>query len=291
MSKKNLTKLFAFIAVFSWASSFVSTKILLTNNYVTANDLGIIRYFFASILVLIIALVMKLKKPKLKDVPSFFLAGFLGFSAYMFFLNTALLHINPSTSSVINALCPGMTAAIAFFIFKEKISFVGLISLLISFVGILILCLWKSSFSANIGVLYMLGAAILLSCFNITQRLFVKKYTAFEVTAYSMLFGTILLIASSPKTLCIIPDLTLVAIMHFLFMAIFPSIIGYYAWAKAISYCEHTSEVTNFMFLTPVLATIMSLIVMHDLPSLATFVGGFFIMLGMIIFQRDRNKN
>lgn len=66
VSKKNLTKLFAFIAVFSWASSFVSTKILLTNNYVTANDLGIIRYFFASILVLIIALVMKLKKPKSK---------------------------------------------------------------------------------------------------------------------------------------------------------------------------------------------------------------------------------
>src|SRR3712207_8895903 len=88
----------------------------------------------------------------------------------MFFFNTASTMISPSTASVINAICPGLTAVFAYFLFSEKISWKGILGLLISFVGILFLSLWNGSFSLNIGILYMFVAAICLSMYNIRSE-------------------------------------------------------------------------------------------------------------------------
>lgn len=37
------TKLYAFLAVFFWASAFVSTKVILQNGYLSPMDLGTLR--------------------------------------------------------------------------------------------------------------------------------------------------------------------------------------------------------------------------------------------------------
>lgn len=290
MNRHFATKLYAFLAIFFWAASFSSTKFLLSHEKLSPMDLAVLRYFFAGTTLLLILVFSKQRWPKLKDFGKFSLAAILGFTAYMFFFNTAIQQINSSTASVINASSPGITALFAFFCFQERISWKGVLGLLLSFVGILILSLWQGKLSINIGVLYMIAAALCLSAYNISQRMFVKEYKAFEVLSYSMILGSIYLILLHSKSFQILPKLSLVAYAHLIFLAIFPSIVSYYCWTKALSCAEKTAEVTNFMFLTPILASLMSFLWIGEFPSGVTYIGGACILLGMLLFQKEKNS-
>ena len=276
----------AFIAIFFWATAFVLTKVVLKEVDVTT--LGVLRYFFASIIVIFILIKQKISLPKLKDIPAFVFAGFSGYAGYIVFFNMATLLSSPSTLSVINALAPAITAIIAYFMFNEKIKVIGWISMGISFCGILILTLWNGTLTVNKGVIYMLIGCVLLSLYNISQRYLTKKYSSFDVSMYSMLIGGILLVVYSPSSVRNIFSISFNSLILIIYMSVFPSIISYFFWTKAFEIAKHTTEVTSFMFVTPVLATLMGIIILGDIPKLSTLIGGVVIILGMIIFNKTK---
>ena len=276
----------AFIASFFWATAFVLTKVVLKEVDVTT--LGVLRYFFASIIVIFILIKQKISLPKLKDILAFVFAGFSGYAGYIVFFNMATLLSSPSTLSVINALAPAITAIVAYFIFNEKIKIIGWISMGISFCGILILTLWNGTLTVNKGVIYMLIGCVLLSLYNISQRYLTKKYSSFDVSMYSMLIGGILLVVYSPSSVRNIFSISFNSLILIIYMSVFPSIISYFFWTKAFEIAKHTTEVTSFMFVTPVLATLMGIIILGDIPKLSTLIGGVVIILGMIIFNKTK---
>ena len=276
----------AFIAIFFWATAFVLTKVVLKEVDVTT--LGVLRYFFASIIVIFILIKQKISLPKLKDIPAFVFAGFSGYAGYIVFFNMATLLSSPSTLSVINALAPAITAIVAYFIFNEKIKIIGWISMGISFCGILILTLWNGTLTVNKGVIYMLIGCVLLSLYNISQRYLTKKYSSFDVSMYSMLIGGVLLVIYSPSSVGSIFSISFNSLILIIYMSVFPSIISYFFWTKAFEIAKHTTEVTSFMFVTPVLATLMGIIILGDIPKLSTLIGGVVIILGMIIFNKTK---
>ncbi|BEO93575.1 hypothetical protein H848_01420 [Fusobacterium nucleatum CC53] len=276
----------AFIAIFFWATAFVLTKVVLKEVDVTT--LGVLRYFFASIIVIFILIKQKISLPKLKDILAFVFAGFSGYAGYIVFFNMATLLSSPSTLSVINALAPAITAIVAYFIFNEKIKIIGWISMGISFCGILILTLWNGTLTVNKGVIYMLIGCVLLSLYNISQRYLTKKYSSFDVSMYSMLIGGILLVVYSPSSVRNIFSISFNSLILIIYMSVFPSIISYFFWTKAFEIAKHTTEVTSFMFVTPVLATLMGIIILGDIPKLSTLIGGVVIILGMIIFNKTK---
>ena len=288
--KKIYTKLTAkecaFIAIFFWATAFVLTKVVLKE--VDTTTLGVLRYFFASIIVIFILIKQKISLPKLKDIPAFVFGGFSGYAGYIVFFNMATLLSSPSTLSVINALAPAITAIVAYFMFNEKIKVIGWISMGISFCGILILTLWNGTLTVNKGIIYMLIGCILLSLYNISQRYLTKKYSSFDVSMYSMLIGGILLVAYSPNSLENIFSISFNSLILIIYMSVFPSIISYFFWTKAFEIAKHTTEVTSFMFVTPVLATLMGIIILGDIPKLSTLIGGIVIISGMIIFNKTK---
>ena len=276
----------AFIAIFFWATAFVLTKVVLKEVDVTT--LGVLRYFFASIIVIFILIKQKISLPKLKDIPAFVFAGFSGYAGYIVFFNMATLLSSPSTLSVINALAPAITAIVAYFIFNEKIKIIGWISMGMSFCGILILTLWNGTLTVNKGVIYMLIGCVLLSLYNISQRYLTKKYSSFDVSMYSMLIGGILLVVYSPSSVRNIFSISFNSLILIIYMSVFPSIISYFFWTKAFEIAKYTTEVTSFMFVTPVLATLMGIIILGDIPKLSTLIGGVVIILGMIIFNKTK---
>ena len=284
--KKLTAKKCAFIAIFFWATAFVLTKVVLKE--VDTTTLGVLRYFFASVIVIFILIKQKVSLPKLKDIPAFIFAGFSGYAGYIVLFNIATLLSSPSTLSVINALAPAITAIVAYFIFNEKIKLIGWLSMSISFCGILILTLWDGVLTINKGVLYMLIGCLLLSLYNISQRHLTKKYSSFDVSMYSMLIGGVLLVIYSPSSVGNMFNISFSSLILIIYMSIFPSIISYFFWTKAFELAKHTTEVTSFMFVTPVLATLMGIIILGDIPKLSTLIGGVVIILGMILFNKTK---
>ena len=124
----------------------------------------------------------------------FFLSGALGFTLYMICFNTGIQTLTSATSSIIIATTPIMTAVVASKCYGEKINNLGWFTIVLAFVGVLILLLWDGVFSSNIGLLWTISAAIGFCGYNILNRkLSFMGYAALEIVTYSMVCGTILL--------------------------------------------------------------------------------------------------
>ena len=100
-----------------------------------------------------------------------------------------------------------------------------------------------------------------------------------------MICGTILLLIFLPKGVSELVTAPPIQIFAIFSLGIFSSAIAYILWGKALAIAEKTSDVTNFMFLTPLLSTILGFLLLKEIPSIGTFIGGSMILIGLILFQ------
>lgn len=284
MSQKAKVNILGFFTVFLWASAFPLTKIAM--DHYTPNALGFVRCAVASIFLLIIGIFNHIRKPQKKDITWFFLSGGLGFTLYMITFNSGIQTLTSATSSIIIATTPIMTAVVASKYYGEKINKLGWFTIALAFIGVLILLLWDGVFSINIGLIWTICAAIVFCCYNILNRkLSSMGYTALEIVTYSMFCGTILLAVFSPQEVSQVITSEPKHILSVIYLGAMPSALAYFLWGKAMYLAEKTNEVTNFMFVTPLLSTALGFILLKEIPNIGTFIGGTIIILSIILFN------
>ena len=69
-----------------------------------------------------------------------------------------------------------------------------------------------------------------------------------------------------------------------IYLSVFPSALAYLSWSKAIAIADRTSEVTNYMFVNPLVAAIIGFIMLREVPDMGTFIGGAIIIASVIVF-------
>lgn len=274
----------SFLSVFLWASAFPLTKV--AQQQFTSIPLGFLRCTVAAIFLIIIGKCCHIRLPQKKHIPLFFVSGGLGFTGYMITFNTGILTLTSATSSIIIAVTPILTAIVASNLYKEKIKPIGWAAIAAAFIGVLILLLWEGVFSINIGLIWTVGAAIVFCGYNImTRKLSAMGYNALEIVTYSMICGAILLGFRAEDGLHQLAGASMSHIIALIYLGALPSATAYFTWGKAMSYAERTSEVTNFMFVTPLLSTIMGFIILHEVPNAGTFIGGAIIIISIVVFN------
>lgn len=117
-----------------------------------------------------------------------------------------------------------------------------------------------------------------------------KKYTPLQSIAYSIFIGTILLMIFAPKAALQVSTAPFLQIVTVIILGAFPSVIGYILWSKALSAAKTTSIVTNYMFLTPFLSTLLGYIIMRETPDLGMVAGGAVILAGLFLFTAAERK-
>lgn len=283
MKCKNSFHPYAMVTILFWSLAYVLTR--LTLQYFSAFSLGFLRYFVASCALLVIAVARKMQLPKRKDLPWFLLAGGIGFFFYMIAFNQGQATVTAATGSVVIATVPVMTALFARFVYQEKLKGFLWIAIGMEFVGVAVLTLLNSSFSVNTGLLWLLVAALALSIYNLLQRKLTKQYTALQASTYSILFGTCLLSIFGPSAMEEVTRAPEIQYFYLLVLGIGSSAIAYVSWAKAFSKAKKTSQVSNYMFVTPFLTSILGFLLAGEVPDQATLVGGSIILLGVLLFN------
>jgi drug/metabolite transporter (DMT)-like permease len=271
-----------------WSSAFALTKVAL--EYFSPLELGAMRYLFASILLLIIFIIKKDPLPDLKDIPWFFLSGFTGFAFYTFAFNQGSVTTCSSTTSILISTAPIITALLAGFFYNEKIKNICWIAIGVEFTGIVIISVFNGVLKLNPGISWILIAALSISMYNIVQRKLLKKYSTFQVTSFSIFSGTILLSLFIPSGISILMTVPFYQVLNVLWLGFFPGAIAYLFWTNAIGKADKITTVTNFMFLTPLLASIIGFIIINEIPSPATIAGGIIIVLGSVLFESLNRK-
>ena len=251
-----------------------------------SNSLAILRCGIASIFLCTLAIYKKISFPKKQDIPKFFISGLFGFFLYLIFFNIGLQSLTSATSSIIIATTPIMTSIVCTFLYQEKIKWLGWLATAIEFIGIIVLSLWDGTLAFNFGLVWTLLSAIVFCIYNLYQRKLVSLgYDSFEIVTYSMVCGAILFLFFLPNAVTELATASSIQILVVLSLGIFSSGVAYVLWGKALSIAEKTSEVTNFMFVTPLLSTILGFLFLKEIPSMVTFIGGTMILIGLVLFQ------
>ncbi len=283
MDLKNSYRPYALTTIIFWSLAYALTKLALEQ--FSSYSLGFLRYLIASAVMAIIAVVMRIKPPAKRDIPLFVAAGGSGFFMYMVTFNTGAATVSAATGSVIVATAPVITAFLASLIFHEKLKGYQWGGIAVQFAGVVVLTLMNDVFSVNSGILWLFGAAVSLSVYNLLQRKLTKSYSSLQTAAYSIFFGTLLLAVFSPSAIREIRTAPPVQFLYLAVLGIFTSAVAYLTWSKAFSKAKETSLVSNYMFLTPFLTSLFSFMIMGEVPDTATLLGGVIILIGIFIFN------
>ncbi len=282
MNKNNYLP-YALATVFCWSIAFVFTRMTLP--YFSASALGFLRYLIASAALVIIALVLKLRPPKLSDCPWFAVSGFFGFFLYMLVFNKGLSSVPAATASVVNATVPAITALIASIVYREKIKGFQWAAIVIELVGVAVLTVMSGGLKNGGGLLWLFLAALSLSTYNILQRRLTRKYSAIQASTYSIFFGTVMLAVFSRDAFTQLAAAPAIQYLYLLILGVFPSAVAYVSWSVAFSKAERTSQVSNCTVLTLFFTSLLALLIAGETPNSATLCGGSITLAGVLLFN------
>ncbi len=280
---------YALTTILFWSLAFPITHLAM--KHFSAYGLGLWRYAAASAALLPVVLIKKLRLPRLKDLGWFLLSGALGFTVYMIVFNIGNNQVTSATASVMLAVTPVLTALLARIFYSERLKVRQWTAVAVEFSGILILALMrnfiekKDALTINEGVLWLMAAVICISLYNIIQRKMTKTYSSLQSAVYSIFCGTLLLCMFLPQGLA---EAKTAVPSHWLYVAllgVFPSAVAYITWSAAFQRAPRTSDVSNYMFITPFLSGLAGFLINGEAPDISTLLGGAVILCGVALFN------
>lgn len=275
----------ALFTVILWASAFPAVRYCL--GYYSPKSIMLLRFLISSIIFIIIAFIKKIRLPYKKDLPLFIIDGLIGLFLYMLFFNMGTKLIPSGVSSFIVSSSPIFSIILSVLILKEKIKINSWIGVFISFFGLMLISISQiNNFSLNIGVLFLIGAALSTSLHSIFQRQLLKTYNPIETTAYSIFFATLFMLFFIPDLIIEIPKVPLVVNSILVYLGIFPAAVAFLLWGYALSKTEKTSNITMFLYLSPFISSIIAYFWLHEKLSFLAIIGGIIIILGMILSDK-----
>lgn len=274
---------YAALTIAGWSLAYVLTRMALP--YFSPLALAVVRYLFASLALLVVVLVRRIRPPKPRDLGWFALAGVCGFTLYVVVFNKGSQTVTAATSSVVIATVPVMTALLASVVFKERLAPLQWAGTLVSFAGVAVLTVLEGGLAVNAGILWLLLAAVLLSSYNLMLRRLTRSYPALDATAYCIFIGTLLYAPFMPGAIGELVAAPPVAWMYVALMGVFCSAVAYVSWSTALAKAKRTSAVSNYMFVTPFVTSVLGFLMAGEAIDLATLVGGAIILGGMALYR------
>jgi len=270
------------LSIIFWASAFVAIRESLSS--FQPGSLALFRFLIASMVLLPAAIIKKMKIPQLKDLPSFLVIGFAGISIYHLALNYGELTVTAATSSFIISSTPILTGIMSIFFLKERIKIWGWIGILISFSGIALITFSEGELGKiNWGALLVMVSAICSSLYVIYQKKLLKTYSILEVTTWSIWIGTIFLFIFTPSLLSDFKTASLKDTLGVIYLGIFPAAIAYLLWTYSVSKFKSATHITSFLYLSPIITTLIGIIWLREYPGLYSIIGGLIVLSGVIL--------
>lgn len=284
MTNSLKSALFAITTVFIWSSAFPLTKV--ATEYITPNCLGLLRCTVASVMLLAIGKICKIRLPqKPLHYGLFLISGGLGFSLYMISFNSGMVTLSSAIGSLVIATVPVLTAVGASVLYKERIKTFGWICIGMAFAGVCILLLWGGEVTLGKGIVWIWIAAIVFCSYNlINRKLLSMGYTSIECVTWSMVAGALWLMPFAGIALSQAQAAPVNVLMVVLYLGMMPSATAYLLWSKAFSLVKKTSEVTNYQFTTPLISTVLGFIILGEVPGMSTVIGGVIIIASIVAF-------
>jgi drug/metabolite transporter (DMT)-like permease len=276
------------LAIVAWASAFAGIRVGLRSY--SPGNVALLRYLVASLALVIFAVVKKMPFPHTKDLPIVGLLGLTGFTIYNVALNYGETIVPAGTASLVVASAPIFVALLAVLFSHERLSPVAWLGILLSFGGIAVISIKpEEGLQISPNILIILICAICTAIFTVVQKPVLKRYTALQLTSYSIWAGTIFMLIFLPGLIIQMKTASLESNLAVVYMGIFPGVIGYGCWSYVLSRMP-ASRAGSFLYLTPVVAMFIAWFWLGEIPTFATLMGGVLVIAGVVIVNLLKNR-
>jgi hypothetical protein len=187
------------------------------------------------------------------------------------------------------ALTPMTTALMAMIIYKDTIRPIGWLFTITAFIGVAIIILWNSTLTIPTGALWTLLGMTLFAVYNILNRgLSLKGYKPITIAMWSMFTGAIMALPFAEHALEMIVVSPISAKFAMAYLAFLSSALGFVFWSYALEHAEKVSDVTNFMYISPIVAAIVAAFLLGEIPNMGLYIGAPIILGSLYLFNQYR---
>lgn len=282
-----------FTTILFWGVSFIATKIALTE----LDPFGIIfcRLILASILLGSIAIITKRNfSIDLKNHGGILILSLIAV-LHLWIQVTGLKFTTASNTGWIIGITPVFMAILGFLFFKERINFIKILGILISFFGLLLLIsggdLSSINFISNKGDFLILTSAFTWSVYSIVNKRITLTYPPLMTILYLFIMMSIIVLPFifNAEFLEKMKSLSAEVWTSIFFLGFFCSGIAYVLWSQALKELE-SSQAGAFLYFEPFVTVIAAWIILNEKLTFLMLAGGIAITIGVMLVNFNRNR-
>lgn len=292
--KLNLGHLAALITIVIWATTFVSTKILLES--FEPIEILLFRFVLGYIALLLVypkPLHVKDKRQELY----FALAGLTGICTYYLLENIALTYTQASNVGVVISVAPIFTALLSRFFLKDRTGqgagfYAGFA---LAIIGIMLISFEGRALQLNpLGDLLALLAALVWACYSLLGRKIASfGYNTIQTTRRTFAYG----IGFMLPTLLFFDfswDLSglssPVNLFNLLYLGLGASALCFVTWNYAVKTLG-ALKTSIYIYLVPVITVLFSVLILHETITLVSAAGILLTIAGLAVSQKGEFNN
>ena len=128
-------------------------------------------------------------------------------------------------------------------------------------------------------------AAVAQALYFVVAKPLLRRYSAFEVTAWAVWLGTLFLLPWASELTASAPAAGSRAWFAVLFLGVGPAALAYAAWSFVLANSP-AGKAALWLFLVPAVAVVLSWVVFSDSPTPWLLVGGACCLGGVAVGRR-----
>jgi drug/metabolite transporter (DMT)-like permease len=213
------------------------------------------------------------------------------FEPFFYFLGEAygMTLVTPTVGAVIISIIPLIVPFAAYYLFREKLTLLNRVGLVISFAGVLMVVLNKGGGISTDpkGILLMLVAVVSAVGYTMVVRKLVSEYNPISITAYQSLYGLIMflplfLLMELPR----IADhpISNASLLAVLYLGVFGSGICFILLTIGIRELG-AARANIFANIVPVVAAVVSFYMLKEPMHLIKILGILVAIVGLLMSQ------
>lgn len=277
------------LSVILWGASFIATKIALKE--LQPLVIILIRQLLGISLLVFIALKQKRSfKVSLKDQLGILILALIA-SIHLGIQVTGLQFTTATNTGWIIGITPVFMGILGLIFFKERISLIQSIGIIISFVGLLLLVskgnLMTIDFISNKGDFLVLGSAFTWSIYSLVGKKVTINYSPLMTILFLFVTMSILIapFTINDTNINAVLNLSLESWLAIFFLGFFCSGIAYVLWAQAMNEMK-ASQVGAFLYIEPFVTVFAARFILNEQITLLTILSGLIIIGGIVLVNR-----